>query len=379
MGEHESILPSKEVIFKERIKKLRWVVKIRYIAPIAIWFAIVITTIPDVFESTYFYIYSAVTLLFLLVNIFIDMYLRRLDSLPLKNIVQINLSASIVIQTLFDTILFTILIYFDGSIESPAVLLYMFVIVVAGFLTEKLYAWISVGVMSVLYALLLIGEYTGVIQHVQSRGPDAYLDAQIVFSDLGFVIVMFGLILFLIHFMSRESHTVEAQLEKTLKEYDEIKEQYKDLTENAFDLIQSVDSKGNLLLTNKRWREVLGYSEKEAMKMNVFDVFEEKSVLQYKNSLDDLQKKNQSQRVRLKMVTKNGEPVDVELALSAKFDSNGQLVSTREILRDITERVRVEKEAQEKASQLEALNETMVGRELKIAELQQELREKKTD
>lgn len=379
MGEHESILPSKEVIFKERIKKLRWVVKIRYIAPIAIWFAIVITTIPDVFESTYFYIYSAVTLLFLLVNIFIDMYLRRLDSLPLKNVVQINLSASIVIQTLFDTILFTILIYFDGSIESPAVLLYMFVIVVAGFLTEKLYAWISVGVMSVLYALLLIGEYTGVIQHVQSRGPDAYLDAQIVFSDLGFVIVMFGLILFLIHFMSRESHTVEAQLEKTLKEYDEIKEQYKDLTENAFDLIQSVDSKGNLLLTNKRWREVLGYSEKEAMKMNVFDVFEEKSVLQYKNSLDDLQKKNQSQRVRLKMVTKNGEPVDVELALSAKFDSNGQLVSTREILRDITERVKVEKEAQEKASQLEALNETMVGRELKIAELQQELREKKTD
>ena len=47
---------------------------------------------------------------------------------------------------------------------------------------------------------------------------------------------------------------------------------WKELFENANDLIQSVDGNGKFLYVNKKWRDVLGYTIEEALRMTFPDI-----------------------------------------------------------------------------------------------------------
>src|SRR4030042_6394519 len=49
----------------------------------------------------------------------------------------------------------------------------------------------------------------------------------------------------------------------------ESEEKFRDLFENANDLIQSIDSEGQFLYVNKKWLETLGYSKEEVSKRNL--------------------------------------------------------------------------------------------------------------
>ena len=47
----------------------------------------------------------------------------------------------------------------------------------------------------------------------------------------------------------------------------ESEERFRDLFENANDMIQSVDINGSFVYVNRKWLETLGYSEKEVKKL----------------------------------------------------------------------------------------------------------------
>jgi PAS domain S-box-containing protein len=49
-------------------------------------------------------------------------------------------------------------------------------------------------------------------------------------------------------------------------------DQYRDLFENATDLIQSVTPEGSFLYVNRAWRQTLQYSETEVADLTIFDV-----------------------------------------------------------------------------------------------------------
>jgi len=49
---------------------------------------------------------------------------------------------------------------------------------------------------------------------------------------------------------------------------------YRDLLENASDLIQSVDAEGRFLYVNRKWRETLGYTPEDLGHMTLFDVID---------------------------------------------------------------------------------------------------------
>lgn len=369
-------LKSKALIFDEKIQKLEWIVMLRYIAPIIIWIVVVAAGLPHVFSSQNFLVFTPITIVFLLVNAGIDLYLRRIKSFSDSKKKEIDINHIILIQVLFDIILFTLLIYFDGGIESPLILMYLFVVLVVGFLAKRLYGYIAVGIMSILYTLVTLGEYVGFIEHMYVRGESTvyFQDFGLVISDLMYVVAMLFILMYFMHYLARESKQLEKELDKLLIENGRIKEQYEDITDNAFDLIQSIDIRGNFMYTNKIWREKLGYTKEEIQKITIFDIVAEKDILIYKKTLDLLKDTKNNQHFRISLLSKTGAPIVVDGSVSAKLDKKMQIVSTREVLRDVTKGAASEERINQKSQEIEALNQTMVGRELKMIELQEKIK-----
>lgn len=69
----------------------------------------------------------------------------------------------------------------------------------------------------------------------------------------------------------------------------------RDLSENAFDPIQTIDKDGKVLFMNKRWKEVFGYSDEDMKTRSVFDIIKSPDVESYKQKLAEADKKNKDQ------------------------------------------------------------------------------------
>ena len=144
------------------------------------------------------------------------------------------------------------------------------------------------------------------------------------------------------------SHIVMLYADITQRKKDEEKikeseERYRDLFENASDLIQIVGPDGHIDYVNRAWRETLGYNEYEINKLTVFDLIHP----EYINHCLDLFKKvvqgEQVDKFETTFVAKDGREILLEGTTSCKFE-DGKPVSTRGIFRDITENRRMEKE-----------------------------------
>ncbi|MFZ5911170.1 MAG: diguanylate cyclase domain-containing protein [Chloroflexota bacterium] len=107
-----------------------------------------------------------------------------------------------------------------------------------------------------------------------------------------------------------------------------------DFMDNASDLIQSVGPHGELLYTNQTWRDTLRYNQEDLQKLNLFDIIAKEDREHCRQQLKTVFE-GKTIFVRFAMMTKIGEKVYVEGFTNCRFE-NGQPVSTRSILRNIT-------------------------------------------
>lgn len=117
---------------------------------------------------------------------------------------------------------------------------------------------------------------------------------------------------------------------------------YKDLFDNASELIQSVTPEGNFIFVNNAWSEALGYSYEEAQVLNVFDIIHENSREHCQVLFEALKAGQSSQKIEVQFVAKNGDIIDAEGDISCHFEDD-EPVSTRGIFRDITQRINSDK------------------------------------
>jgi len=112
---------------------------------------------------------------------------------------------------------------------------------------------------------------------------------------------------------------------------------YRDLLENANDLVQSVGANGRFQYVNRRWIDRLGYTFEEAQQMYFWQVLRPDQVGHCMKIFQQLQKSPVPQCIEAIFLTKDGKELVLEGNINAQ-SSNGALQATRGIFRDITER-----------------------------------------
>lgn len=117
---------------------------------------------------------------------------------------------------------------------------------------------------------------------------------------------------------------------------------YRDLLENANDLIQSVSPDGRFHFVNRAWQEALGYGDDEVPDLRVWDVARGASEDEGDGHSQDTVERILSGgggegRLEAVFVTKDGREIPVEGSVNCRY-VDGLPVAARGIFRDITER-----------------------------------------
>jgi two-component system cell cycle sensor histidine kinase/response regulator CckA len=123
----------------------------------------------------------------------------------------------------------------------------------------------------------------------------------------------------------------------------ESEERYRDLFDNASDLVCMSDPAGALLYVNKAWQEGTGYSEDQIGRLQLLDIVHPDSRAQFATVLQRVLAGERLDHVELQLVPQVGSPITVEGNLSCTF-KDGEPSVVRGIYRDITERKRVEEQ-----------------------------------
>ncbi len=157
---------------------------------------------------------------------------------------------------------------------------------------------------------------------------------------------------------------------RTEEQLRESEERYRDLFENAHDMIQSVAPDGRFVFVNRSWLEALGYTEAELLHMSLFDIIHPESLPHCQEMFAKVMAGEPVKKVEATFVAKDGRAIQVEGNASLRR-IGGKVVATQGIFRDVTQRKRAEEEIKQLYEQVKTFN---IELEDKIKERTKELK-----
>jgi len=147
--------------------------------------------------------------------------------------------------------------------------------------------------------------------------------------------------------------------EAALQESEEL---YRDLFENANDMIQSASTDGRLLRVNKKWQETLGYSKEELVSMNIWDIIHPDALSHCKELFERVYSGEAVDNVDTVFISKKGESIPVEGNANCRFE-DGKPLFTRGIFRDISERKKAEEKLMNTLRELQETRDMLIQSE----------------
>lgn len=147
--------------------------------------------------------------------------------------------------------------------------------------------------------------------------------------------------------------TERRQAEQALQESEE---RFRNLYENANDLIYIHDLEGNYLSINRAAERVIGYSQKEALKLNLKQIVAPEHLARARRKLADKRAGRRQTAYEIDVITKDGRRLTLEVS-SSVIHKNGEPIAVQGIARDVTERRRTEQALQESEKQYRDLFE----------------------
>ena len=121
----------------------------------------------------------------------------------------------------------------------------------------------------------------------------------------------------------------------------ESEERYRDLFENANDMIQSVAADGQFLYVNATWKRTMGYDKIKGL--NLIEVIHPDERVSFTDAYNLIIEGDGDDLIETAFITKEGKKIFVQGSINCKY-KDGEFISTRSIFRDITERKIAEKE-----------------------------------
>ena len=128
---------------------------------------------------------------------------------------------------------------------------------------------------------------------------------------------------------------------QTLLALQESEVRYRDLFENAGDLIQSITPDGRFIYTNHAWQKALGYSMAELDELSLTDIIHPESLEHCMQVFHRVMSGEDVGKVEAIFVARDGREIVVEGKVNCRV-VGGKPVATRGIFRDITERKQAE-------------------------------------
>lgn len=143
-----------------------------------------------------------------------------------------------------------------------------------------------------------------------------------------------------------EAYRNENQRKKADDKMERSEEKYRDLFQNANDAICILDSDLKYKDVNKKVVEMFGYTREELLNMNVYDIIPSDQLPKSKIEFNKLRFKGSYEKFVSKARTKAGHLIDVEVS-SSVIKYGDKILGSRDIIRDITERVQNEEALRE--------------------------------
>ncbi len=217
---------------------------------------------------------------------------------------------------------------------------------VIGSVTNKLYAD-PTEYARIQHELNTYGVFTGEIRNITKDGEvfTSFLSASRMFDEQGEFLGAMGVSRDITR-MKRDQEALRAS-----------EERYRDLFENATDLIQSVDPSGRFEYVNKAWREVLGYSDPEISGLTLEDVLHPEHLATYRDRHARVMAGEEVERIRTVFVAKDGRHIHVEGTTNLR-SVDGVPVATRSIFTDMTHVDAAREQVQQHEAKLRALFES---------------------
>jgi two-component system CheB/CheR fusion protein len=150
-----------------------------------------------------------------------------------------------------------------------------------------------------------------------------------------------------------QTRTIRAWLEKEAA----LEQRYRDLFENASDIIYTLDLSGHITALNSAGQSFLGYSREEAPGMNVLDIIHPNHREHARTRLLARLAGDTVPNIEIDVLTKDGRRRTLEVSTRVIY-RNGAPVELEGIARDATERKRVQAELQRAKEAAEAASRT---------------------
>lgn len=159
----------------------------------------------------------------------------------------------------------------------------------------------------------------------------------------------------------------------------ESEERYVKIIESSPDMIYSVDNNCVIVFINKNGYEVLGFCASELIGSHIREIFPPATLIKVEKALGRLERKGMIFIDDGKIIKKNGELLKVEINLMAIYASSGRFLWAGCIVRDITEKGKLNRELEERIKELEEFYDIAVERELKMIEIKEEAKRLKAE
>ncbi len=182
---------------------------------------------------------------------------------------------------------------------------------------------------------------------------------------LGAIAIILAQTSFLLFLLTQRAKRSRA--EKGLRQSEE---KYQDLYSNAPDMFVSVAAKTTTILEcNQTLANALGYKKEEIIGRLIFDIYTPDSAKHAKaNVFPVFMKTGTIIEEELQLQRKDGSALDVSLNVSAARDEKGDIIYSRSVLRDITERKQSELQILKAHSEIKQLKDRIEAESVYLQE-----------